>query len=96
MSKHGHWGLLLIGALLTLLGFIKLLTSVNDGIDTATEFFVMEMDGYMSGESFQTVKEGLILRNIVIGSILFSAGLFFSLFNLYKVSFFFFNEEENR
>jgi hypothetical protein len=96
MSKKVYYGLLLVGALLTLLGLLKLLTSVEDGINAATEFFVMEMDGAMESESFQIVKEGLILRNIAIGSILFSSGILFFLFNLYKVSKLFFKEEDKK
>ncbi|WP_456274560.1 hypothetical protein [Bacillus sp. AK031] len=94
MGKKVYLGLLVVGGLLTLIGFVKLLTSVDDGIDTATEFFVMEMDGAMDTETFQTVKEGLIMRNIAIGSIVFSSGLLFFLFNLYKVSALFFNEKD--
>ncbi|MBU8908275.1 hypothetical protein [Desertibacillus haloalkaliphilus] len=81
-----RYGFLIFTIILTIVGFSKLINSVENGRDSANEYLRTSMGGSMDSDEFRIIIDGYILSNITLGGILFFVGLTFFCVSAYKLS----------
>ncbi|TFB13596.1 hypothetical protein E3U55_15870 [Filobacillus milosensis] len=81
-----RYGFLIFTIILTIVGFSKLINSVENGRDSANEFLRTSMGGSMNSDDFRIITDGYILSNITLGGILFLVGLTFFCVSAYQLS----------
>lgn len=86
MNYLYHYRFLIFTIILTIIGFSKLIYSVENGRDSANEFLRTSMGGSMNSDDFLIITEGYILSNITLGGIMFFVGLTFFCVSVYKLS----------
>jgi hypothetical protein len=84
MKNLYRYGFLIFTTILTIIGFSKLLNSVENGQDSANEY-VRSMGGSMDSSNFRIITDGYILSNITLGGIMFFVGLTFFCVSVYKL-----------
>ncbi|OEH91108.1 hypothetical protein [Bacillus solimangrovi] len=77
------YGFLIFTSALSLIGFFKLKSSVDNGTDDANQY-LRSMGGSMDSESYRLIEESYILSNITMGGIILFVGLNFLCFGIYK------------
>jgi hypothetical protein len=78
-------GFLLFTIVLTVIGFSKLIHSVDNATKSANEYVRIAMGGSMNSDDLRIITEGYILSNITLGGIMFLVGLSFFSFCFYKL-----------
>lgn len=82
-GNRKKYGVLILSAILTIAGFVRLKTSVNGGLEAADNYLV-SAGGTMDSEQFNVIQHGYIVANIVLGGALFVIGLGFLCFSIYR------------
>lgn len=85
MKYLGKYGFLLFTLVLTFIGYLKLIQSVENGSDLANQYLSTSMGGSMDSNDFRIIEEGYILSNVTIGGIMFTVGLVSLCFCIYKL-----------
>jgi len=84
MTKDKLKGLISLGSLITVIGFILLFFSVNFGLSLA-ENWILNRGGGADTSTYLIVIEGSIRKILAIGSILFGIGLATIIVTYYKI-----------
>jgi|UPI00026267D2 hypothetical protein len=79
-----QYGFFVVTIVLTLVGYLKLKSSVNDGIDAANSY-LRSVGGSMDSAQFTDIQNTFVISNILIGGILFAVGLTFLCFSIYRL-----------
>ncbi|ETT84477.1 hypothetical protein MKZ08_07870 [Viridibacillus sp. FSL R5-0477] len=85
MKNIIRYGFFMFTIVLTVIGFSKLINSVDNGTDSANKYLRISMGGSMDADDFRIITEGYILSNIILGGIMFLVGLVFFCFCVYKL-----------
>jgi hypothetical protein len=85
MKNITQFGFFIFTLVLTLFGYSKLVNSVEDGTDSANEYLRVSLGGSANSDDFRIITEGYILSNITLSAIMFSVGLSFFCFSIYKL-----------
>lgn len=85
MKNLFRYGFPVFTLLLTIIGFSKLINSVEDGRYSANEYLRTSMGGSMDSDDFRIITDGYILSNITLGGIMFFVGLTFFCVSVYKL-----------
>jgi len=85
MKNIIRYGFFMFTIVLTVIGFSKLINSVDNGTDSANKYLRTSMGGSMDTDDFRIITEGYILSNITLGGIMFLVGLVFFCFSVYKL-----------
>ncbi|MBB5171946.1 hypothetical protein [Texcoconibacillus texcoconensis] len=80
-----NYGFLLFTIVLTFLGYLKLINSVENGRNLANEYLRKSMGGSMDSDNFRIITEGYILSNVTLGGVMFFVGLSSFCFCIYKI-----------
>lgn len=63
-----QYGLFVITIVLTLVGYLKLKSSVNDGIDAANTY-LSSVGGSMDSTQFTAIQNMFVISNVILGGI---------------------------
>jgi len=78
-----QYGFLVLTIVLTLVGYLKLKSSVSDGINAADDY-LRSMGGSMDSDQFNAIQNTFVIANIILGGILFAVGLTFLCYYIYQ------------
>lgn len=79
-----QYGFLVLTIVLTLVGYLKLKSSVSDGINAANDY-LRSVGGSMDSAQFNAIQNTFVISNIILGGILFAVGLTFLCYSIYKL-----------
>ncbi|MCI3919173.1 hypothetical protein MO973_02865 [Paenibacillus sp. TRM 82003] len=86
MKNLFRYGFPAFALILTIIGFSKLINSVEDGRGSADEYLRTSMGGSMNSDDLRIITDGYILSNITLGGIMLFVGLTFFCGSVYKLS----------
>ncbi|WP_449355536.1 hypothetical protein ACUL41_06245 [Virgibacillus natechei] len=84
MTYIKQYGFFVVTIVLTLIGYLKLKSGVNDGIDAANTY-LRSMGGSMDSAQFNAIQNMFVISNVILGGIVFAVGLSFLCFSIYKL-----------
>lgn len=83
LIKHGKF--LVFALVISAIGYIKLLLSVQSATESASEYLRTSMGGMMETSDYQVMLEGYILTNVTLGGIIFLVGFTFFCISIYRL-----------
>lgn len=83
MTNKIQYGFIIFAAIITIIGFLILIFSVNMGIGSANGY-LRSVGGGMNTDSFRLIEDRYILLNITLGGIILFIGLSSLCFGVYK------------